>query len=83
MLQVVTFSSIVDSLKAMFLTLHTYSESKSLDYKDITIEFVNCFATKFNGDILVELPLVYHPLGKSGQLQDMDRKFNGHAWCRL
>jgi hypothetical protein len=83
MLQVATFSSIVDSLKVMSLALHTCSELKSLNYEDITIEFVNCFPTKFNGDISIELPLVYHPLGKSGQLQGMDRKFNGHAWCRL
>jgi hypothetical protein len=47
-----TFSNIVDSLKAMFLTPHTCSKLKSLDYEAITIEFVNCLPIKFNGDIL-------------------------------
>ncbi len=50
--QVVAFSIVVDLLKAMSLTLHACYELKSLDYEAITIEFVNCFFTKFNGDIL-------------------------------
>ncbi len=62
-LQADTFSSVVDSLKAMSLTLHACSELKSLDYDAITIEFVNCLPTKFNGDILFELPPIRHPLG--------------------
>ncbi len=55
----------------------------SLDYEAITIEFVNCLPIEFNGDILFELPLVRHPLGYFEQLQGMDRKFNGHVWCKL
>jgi hypothetical protein len=75
--------SVVDSLKVMFLTLHTSFELKSLDYSAITIEFVNCLPTKFNGDILFELPFVHHRLGNFGQLQSMDRKYDGHVWCKL
>jgi hypothetical protein len=82
-LQVVAFFSVIDSLKAMFLTLHTCFELKSLDYGAITIEFVNYLPTKFNGDILFELPLVCHPLGQFKKLQGMDRKFDAHAWCKL
>ncbi len=52
MSQVVAFSNVVDSLKAMFLTPHTYSELKSLDYVAIIIKFVKCLPTKFNDDIL-------------------------------
>jgi hypothetical protein len=40
------FSSVVESLKAMSLTLHTYSKLKSIDYGAIKIEFVNCIQTK-------------------------------------
>jgi hypothetical protein len=82
-LQVVAFSSVVDLLKVMYLTLHTYFELKSLDYGAITIEFMNCLPIKFNGDILYELPFIHHPLGQSRQLQDMNRKFDGHVWCKL
>ncbi len=42
-LQVITFFSIVESLKAMSLTLHAFSKLKSLDYNAITIKFVNYF----------------------------------------
>jgi hypothetical protein len=50
--QVAAFSSIVDSLKVMFLTPHAYSELKSLDYVAIIIKFIKCLPTKFNDDIL-------------------------------
>jgi hypothetical protein len=55
----------------------------SFDYGAITIEFVNCLPTKFNGEILFELPLVRHLLGHSRQLQGMDIKYGGHVWCKL
>ncbi len=35
------------------------------------------FFPQFNGDILFELPLIHHPLGHSGQLQGMDKKYDG------
>jgi hypothetical protein len=81
--QVIPFTRVVDSLKSMSLTLHASFKLKSLNYDTITIEFVNCFPTKFNGDSLFELPHVRHPLGHSAQLQGMDRKYNGHAWYKL
>jgi hypothetical protein len=81
--QVITFSNVVDSLKATPLTPHACFELKSFDYGAITIEFVNCFPIKFNGDILFELLHVRYPLGQFKQLQGMDKKFDGHAWCKL
>jgi hypothetical protein len=82
-LQVAHFTSIVDSLKVMSLTSQVFSKLKSLNYNAITIEFVNYLPTKFDGDILFEIPPICHPLGHSGQLQGMDRKYNGHVWCKL
>jgi len=76
---VATFSNIIESLKIMSLTLHVSFELKSLDYGPITIEFMNCFPTKFNGDNLFELSLVRHSLGHFEQLQGMDRKYNGRV----
>ncbi len=75
--------NVVDLLKVMSLTLHNYSKLKYLNYNVIIIEFVNCLPIKFNGDILFELPHMRHSLGPSEQLQGMDRKYNGHAWCKL
>jgi len=67
----------------MSLTPHACFEMKSLDYGAITIEFVNFFLTKFNGAICFELCLVCRPFGYSGQLQIMDRKYDGHVGCKL
>jgi hypothetical protein len=77
--RVATFSIIVDLLKVMFFIMHTCFELKSLDYGAITIVVVNCLPTKFNGDILFELPFMCHPLGHYGQLQGMNKKYNGHV----
>jgi hypothetical protein len=63
------FSNIVNLLKAISLTQHTCSKLKSFDYDTITIKFVNFFSTKFNGDILFELPFVYHSLGHSNNFK--------------
>jgi len=82
-LQMATFSNTIELLKAMSLTPHASFELKSLDYGPIIIEFMNCFPTKFNGDILFELSFVRHLLGHFEQLQGMDREYNGHVWCKL
>ncbi len=44
---------------------------------------MNCLTTKFNGDILFELLPMRHPLGHSEQLQGMNKKYDGHVWCKL
>jgi hypothetical protein len=44
---------------------------------------MNYLPSKFNGDILFELPPIQHPLGQFEKLQGMDRKFNVHVWCKL
>jgi hypothetical protein len=67
--QAITFSNIIELLKAMFLTPYACFELKFFDYSVITIEFMNCFPTKFNGEIIFELLPIHHPLGHSRQLQ--------------
>jgi hypothetical protein len=81
--QAAPFTIVTNLLKVMSLTPRASFELKSFDYDAITIEFVNYFPTKFNGDILFEFPHVRHLLGHSKQLQGMDRKYDGHAWCKL
>ncbi len=73
-MQVAPFTNVVDSLKAMFLTLHVFFELKSFDYGAITINCLNCLPKKFNGDILFELPHVHHLLGHFKQLQRYGQK---------
>ncbi len=37
----------------------------------------------FNGDVLFELPLRLLTIHNLSQMQGMDRKYDGHAWCKL
>jgi hypothetical protein len=79
----IIFSNIIKLLKAMSLTPHACSKLKPLDYNAITIEFMNCFPTKFNGEILFEFFPIHHPLGHFGHLQGMNRMAMLGASCKL
>jgi hypothetical protein len=37
----------------------------------------------FNDDIIFELPPIHLPIGHSGQMQGMDRNYDGHVWCKV
>ncbi len=80
--QVTTFTSIVESSKVMSLISDTCFELKSFDYGAIIIEFVNCLPTNSMVTYSLNFLLVCHPLGHFRQLQ-VDKKYNGHAWCKL
>lgn len=38
---------------------------------------------KFNGDILFEVPPLRNSKGHVSQMQGMDRKYDGHVWCKV
>ncbi len=44
---------------------------------------VPCIPTTFDGDVLFELPLINNLDDHCGQMQGMDRKYNGHFWCKV
>jgi hypothetical protein len=47
------------------------------------IEVINFLPTKFDSDMLFELPLVCKPMGVSKQMQGMEKKYDDHAWCKV
>jgi hypothetical protein len=55
-------------------------ELKSIDYGATTIEFVNCLPTKFNGDILFELPPFVIHWDIPDNCKVWKKKFKGHVW---
>ncbi len=75
--------SVVDLLKVMSQIRHTSNELRSLDYAMMNIEVINFLPMKFDSDVLFELPHVYKLMGVSKQMQGMDRKYVGHAWCKV
>jgi hypothetical protein len=67
----------------MSFAAHFSSKLKDLNYDNFHIENVRYILTTFNGDVLFELHPVVHLNGHDGQMQGMDRKYDGHAWCKV
>jgi hypothetical protein len=78
-----SFETIIDYLKAMFVAPHLSNELRSLDYNKIKIEYVSSLPITFNDNIIFEMSPICLPIGHFGQMQGMDRKYNGHAWCKV
>ncbi len=75
--------SVVDSLKEMSQIRHTSNKLRSLEYVTMRVEVINFLPMKFDGDVLFELPPIYKPMGVSKHVQGMDRKYDGHIWCKV
>jgi hypothetical protein len=67
----------------MSVTPHLSNKLKPLDYNKIKVQNVSFLPITFNNDIIFEFPPIRLPTGHFGQMQGMDRKYNGHAWCKV
>jgi hypothetical protein len=54
-----------------------------LDYDTILIQQVQILLITFDGDVLFKLPSLLPNAHNLSQMQGMDRKYSGHAWCKL
>jgi hypothetical protein len=70
-------------LKAKFVQAHLSNEFRSLDYNKIKSQKIIFFPITFNGDIILELMPICFPTSHSRQMQGMDHKYDGHAWCKM
>ncbi len=52
-------------------------------YNKIPILKVQFLPIAFNGDILFELLSLLSNAHNSSQMQGMDKKYDGHAWCKV
>jgi hypothetical protein len=78
-----SFENVIDCLKAMSIVPHSSNKLKSLDYNKIKIQYVSFMPITFNDNIISELPPIYLQTSHFGQMQGMDRKYDGHAWCKV
>ncbi len=78
-----SFKTVIDCLKAMSIAPHLLNKLKSLDYNKIKIQFVSPLPITFNDKIIFEMPPICLPTGHYGQMQSMDHKYDGHAWCKV
>ncbi len=67
----------------MSFAVYASFELRDLNYNNFCIENVHCILSRFSGDVLFEIPHVVSPDGHFGQMQGMDRKHDGDAWCKV
>ncbi len=67
----------------MVLHGHTSNELQNLDYNKIYFQKVQFLSIAFNGDFLFKLPPMLLTTHTPLQMQGMDRKYDGHAWCKV
>jgi hypothetical protein len=70
-------------LKAISITPHLLNELRFLDYNKIKSQNVSSLPITFNDDIIFELSPICFPTSHSREMQGMDHKYDGHAWCKL
>jgi hypothetical protein len=63
----------------MFWAPHTTFNIHSLNYDTLLIFKMPFALIKFNGDVIFELPTFHNSKGHIGQMQGMERKYDGHA----
>jgi len=78
-----SFEIVINCLTTMSVAPHSSNELRSLDYNKIKIQYVFSLSITFNDDIIFELPPIRLPTDHFGQMQGMDCKYNGYAWCKV
>jgi hypothetical protein len=77
------FPNVVDCFKLMSFAPHATFELREVNYNRFCIKNVPCIPTTFDGDVLFELPLINNPDCHFGQMQGMDKKYDGHFLCKV
>ncbi len=73
---------VVSCLHAMVLPKQTSNKLQTLDYDKIPLWKIQFLLIAFN-DILFELLPIFFTVHNLSQMQGMDKKYDGHAWCKL
>ncbi len=75
--------SIVSYFCVMALPRHTSNKLQNQYYNKIPFQKVQFLPTTFDGNVLFELPHVFSTTHRPSQMQGMDRKYDGHVWCKV
>jgi hypothetical protein len=67
----------------MVLLGHSSNELWNLDYDKIFLQKIQFLPITFNGDVMFKLLPIFSTIHRPSQMQGMDRKYNGHAWCKV
>jgi hypothetical protein len=78
-----SIQSIVSCLCVMVLPRQTLNKLQNLDYDNILLQKVEFLPITFDGDVLFELSLKLLTIHNPSQMQAIDKKHDGHVWCKL
>jgi hypothetical protein len=67
----------------MVLLRQAFNELQNLEYNKIPFQKNHFLPTIFDGDVFFELPPVFLVVHRPSQMQGMDRKYDGHVWCKV
>jgi hypothetical protein len=67
----------------MALPRHTSNELQNLDYNKIPLYKVQFLSIAFDGDACFKFPPMLLTTHRPSQMQGMDTKYDGHAWCKV
>jgi hypothetical protein len=67
----------------MSVTPHSLNELRFLDYNKIKSQKVSFLPITFNDELIFEFMPICFLIGHFKQMQGMDRKYDGHAWCKM
>jgi hypothetical protein len=65
------------------LPRQTSNELRTLDYDNIFFQNIQLLSNTPDGDILFELLPIHSNAHNPSQMQNMDRKYDGHTWNKL
>lgn len=79
---VAEITSVIPKLKAMGGMVGFKSELRGIDWSTFNVQRVAFLPESFDGNIVFELPPPGRVGGISSLMEGMDKKHDGHPWCR-
>ncbi len=67
----------------MALLGDTSNQLQNLDYSKIPLQKIQFLPITFTEDVFFKFPFVFLTMHMPSQMQGMDRKYDGHAWCKV
>lgn len=74
--------SVLQCLCKLSLVLGSRNKLVQIDFDAIKYQKVQFLPARFNGDVLFELPPCRGSTSRARGMEGMDKRYDGHAWCR-
>ena len=76
--------SVTEALKSLVRLPGSINEVRNLDYESINVNHVVFLPQQYDGNVVFEFPPAISVLGDvASQMEEMERKHNGHPWCKI